>query len=58
MSESADPEVSDAPADHAQPASPASKPRWVAPLGITAVVLLVVVLVLLHATGAVGPGAH
>jgi hypothetical protein len=58
MSEPADPEVRDAPARHVQSASPASKPRWVAPLGITAVVLFVVVLVLLHATGAIGPGAH
>jgi hypothetical protein len=57
MSEPADSEVRDAPT-RVQPGSPASKPRWVAPLGIAAVVLFVVVLVLLHATGALGPGAH
>jgi hypothetical protein len=58
MSEPADPEVRDAPAPRVQPGSQASKPRWVAPLGIAVVVLFVIVLVVLHATGAIGPGAH
>jgi hypothetical protein len=53
-----DREPLDAPADQMQPAPPASKPRWVAPLGIAVAVLVVVVLVVLHLTGAVGPSAH
>ena len=35
-----------------------SPPRWVGPLAIVAAVLFIVALVVLHLTGAVGPGAH
>ena len=35
-----------------------SKPRWVFVLGILIAIALVLLIVLLHATGVVGPGAH
>lgn len=38
-----------------EPGSPPDAARWI---GIAAVVVLIVAFVLLHLTGAVGPGAH
>jgi hypothetical protein len=35
-----------------------SKPRWVIAFGIIMPIALVLLIVLLHATGTVGPGAH
>jgi hypothetical protein len=33
-------------------------PRWVVVLGITIAIALVALIVLLHLTGTIGPGAH
>lgn len=50
-----DRDVSDDPPKEVDPGSP---PRWAAPLAIAVGVLFIVALVVLHLTGAVGPGAH
>jgi hypothetical protein len=38
--------------------SPAGTQRWVPVLGIVIAVVLVLLLVVLHLTGVLGPGAH
>jgi hypothetical protein len=38
--------------------SATSTPRWVPVLGIVLAVILVLLLVVLHLTGVLGPGAH
>ena len=51
-------DVRDTPAAQVPPPPAASKPRWATPLAIAVAVLFVGALVVLHLTGAVGPGAH
>ena len=38
--------------------SPTGTPRWVSVLGIVIAIALVLLLVVLHLTGVLGPGAH
>jgi hypothetical protein len=38
--------------------SATSTPRWVLVLGITVAIVLILLLVVLHLTGVLGPGAH
>ncbi len=38
--------------------SASSAPRWMAMLGIAIAAVLVLLLVILHLTGTLGPGAH
>jgi hypothetical protein len=38
--------------------SAAGPPRWITVLGVVVIVLVVLTLVVLHLTGAVGPGVH
>jgi len=38
--------------------SPGGTPRWMVVLGITMAIALVALIVLLHLTGTIGPGAH
>jgi hypothetical protein len=38
--------------------SPAGTPRWVAVVGIVIAIGLLLLFVVLHLTGGVGPGAH
>jgi hypothetical protein len=38
--------------------APTGKPRWVSVLGISIAIGLVLLLVVLHLTGILGPGAH
>jgi hypothetical protein len=38
--------------------SASSRPRWVSVLGIVIAIALVLLFVVLHLTGALGPGAH
>ncbi|HEX9380988.1 MAG TPA: hypothetical protein VF891_05775 [Gaiellaceae bacterium] len=37
---------------------PAGTPRWLSVLGIVVAILLVLLFVVLHVTGTLGPGAH
>lgn len=55
------PPYPDTRADSAGPpenTSAAGPPRWAAVLGISVALGLLLLLVVLHATGAMGPGAH
>jgi hypothetical protein len=38
--------------------SPASRPRWQSALGIVVVIVFLVLIVVLHLTGVLGPGLH
>jgi hypothetical protein len=38
--------------------SPTGTPRWVSVLGILIVIALILLFVVLHLTGTLGPGAH
>lgn len=59
MSEPApDRDPPNAPAAQAPHPPAASRPRWVTLIAIAAAVLFVGVIIVLHLTGAVGPGAH
>jgi t-SNARE complex subunit (syntaxin) len=44
--------------DTADRGSATRKPRWVPVLGIAIAIVLVVLLVVLHLPGTLGPGAH
>jgi hypothetical protein len=37
---------------------PGSPPRWKVVLGVTIAIALLVLIILLHLTGTIGPGAH
>jgi hypothetical protein len=51
-------DVREAPAAQVSPPPATTKPRWATPLAIFLAVLFVGLIVVLHLTGAVGPGAH
>jgi hypothetical protein len=38
--------------------SPNGRPRWVSMLGIVIAIVLLLLIVVLHLTGILGPGAH
>ncbi len=42
----------------AERASPTGRPRWVAVVGIGVAAAVVVLVVVLHVTGVIGPGSH
>jgi hypothetical protein len=39
-------------------APPASRPRWIPVAGIVIAIVLVLLLIVLHLTGTLGPGGH
>ena len=44
--------------DQGPEGSPGGTPRWMVVLGITIAIALLALIVFLHLTGAIGPGAH
>jgi hypothetical protein len=49
------PDISD---DTGKSGSATGSPRWVSVLGIIIAIVLVLIVVVLHVTGTLGPGAH
>lgn len=53
-----DSDVGDDPRAALEPGSAPRTPRWIPALGIAVAILVILTLVALHLTGALGPGAH
>lgn len=52
------PDTGDIAGSESELASASRRPRWVTVAGIVVVIALLMLFVVLHLTGAVGPGAH
>ena len=53
-----EPDTGENPGVGAERGSPTRAPRWVPMFGIAVAIALVVLIVALHLTGTIGPGAH